>query len=75
MTDRLKGVTVTFEHDIRVDDAMATLSAIEQIKGVLSVEPVVADAASHMASTRIRHELSMRLYELAREFGEGTRGV
>ena len=57
MSTRLKGVLVTFEEDVREDDAAATLAAIRQIRGVLSVDPVPADIDDHMARARVRHEM------------------
>jgi hypothetical protein len=35
MTDRLKGCVVTFDQDLRTDDAEAILNAIRMVKGVL----------------------------------------
>jgi hypothetical protein len=66
MTDRLAGVIVTFERDVRVDDAEPTITALQQIKGVVSVEPVVADARLHMAEERARFDLRARLWEALR---------
>lgn len=69
MTDRLSGFIVVLEHTIRDDDAEQTIQAIKQIKGVLTVEPVVADGiAEHTARAWARHQMSRRLYELAESF-------
>lgn len=38
MTDRLLGVWVAFEKDIRVDDVKPLIAAIKQMKGVLAVK-------------------------------------
>lgn len=64
MTDRLKGVIVTFERDIREDDAEAVLNAIRMIKGVLSVKPLVADVDFHIAEERVRQELTKKLWDV-----------
>lgn len=64
MTTRIKGVLVTLEEDIREDDAAATLAAIRQIRGVLSVDPVPADIDDHMARSRVRHELGRKLLDI-----------
>lgn len=72
MTDRLKGLTVTFEHDIRVDDAEAVISAIKMIKGVLSVDPLVSNHEQHIAEARVRHELGRKILKVIYpDFGEG----
>jgi uncharacterized membrane protein len=62
MTDRLAGFIVTLAEDTREDDAEATIAAVRQIKGVLSVEPVVSDHILHMAEQRARHELREKLF-------------
>lgn len=64
MTTRLKGVLVTFEDDIREDDAEHRLNAIRQIRGVLSVEPVPADVDDHMARERVRYELWSKVRDI-----------
>lgn len=43
MTDRHSGYVVTLAEDIREDDAQAVIAALGMVRGVLSVEPVVAD--------------------------------
>lgn len=62
MSVRFAGVVVTFEGDIRDDDAEATLAALRQIKGVLTVEAVVADVPLHMAEQRARFALERQLW-------------
>jgi hypothetical protein len=61
MTDRLNGLYVVLDQDIREDDAEATIAAIKQIKGVLSVTPNVAGFDEHIAEVRIKSELSQKL--------------
>jgi hypothetical protein len=57
VTDRHAGYIVTLPEDQREDDADATLQAIRMIRGVVSVEPVVADAALHVAEHRAWYAL------------------
>lgn len=64
MTDRLKGVIVTFDNDIREDDAEAVLNAIRMVRGVLSVKPVVSSSEQHMAEERVRRELGEKLLKV-----------
>jgi hypothetical protein len=71
MTDRLKGCTVTFDHDIRNDDADPILDAIRQIRGVLHVEPNIVTFDDHTAEVRARTELARRLIDLARDLTKG----
>lgn len=71
MTDRLRGVVVTFGQDIRVDDAEAILSAIRMIKGVVDVQPVVATYEGDMAEARVNQQWREKLYALIREDRDG----
>jgi hypothetical protein len=66
MTDRLKGVWVAFDRDIRTDDAEPLIEAIKQLRGVLSVTANVSDADDWMARERIRQELREQLWEVLR---------
>jgi hypothetical protein len=62
MTNRLAGFTVTLEHDIREDDAGRIIDAIRCLRGVLSVDPVVAGVELHIAEERARRELGGKLW-------------
>ncbi len=57
MTQRLKGVTVAFDRDIREDDAEAILNAIRMIRHVAAVEAVEVNHADWFAQQRVRTEL------------------
>jgi hypothetical protein len=61
MTERLKGVLVTFEDDVREDDAQHIIKAIRMIKRVLTVKPVPNDIEQSIANDRVRHELHTKL--------------
>jgi hypothetical protein len=52
VTDRHSAYIVTLDKDLRADDAEKILDALEMIKGVVSVEPVVADVMGHVAEQR-----------------------
>lgn len=64
MTDRINGFYVALEKDTRVDDAEATIAAVKQIKGVLSVKVHVSDMTDHFAYERVRRELGTKLWEI-----------
>lgn len=64
MTGRLAGVVVTFEKDIREDDAEAIINAIRMIKCVLTVKPLVSDTTQSMAEDRVRRELGEKLLKI-----------
>lgn len=64
MTDRIKGLVVTLDHDIREDDCQPLIDAIRQLRGVLSVSASVAHGGDHMARERVRHELREKLLEV-----------
>lgn len=61
MTDRHAGYVVVLDRDIRDDDAQATIAAIGQIKGVASVEPIVADPGSIIAEVRAKREIGEKV--------------
>lgn len=64
MTDRLRGVIVTFEKDIREDDAEHVILAIEQLRNVLSVKPIVASIDSHISEERAKSELGRKVLKV-----------
>lgn len=67
MTDRYNALTVVLEKDMREDDAQALLSAIRQLRGVLSVDGNVSDMNSHIAYARARGDLGGRLLAALRD--------
>jgi hypothetical protein len=64
VTDRLKGVVVTFETDLRTDDAEAIIEAIKMLRGVATVSPSVTDISDHMNRMRVRQELGQALWKV-----------
>ncbi len=63
MTDRLKGLVVTFDKDIREDDAQEIFNAIKMIRGVLDVSSSVATYDDHMNRTRIDREYKQKIWD------------
>ena len=72
MTDRLKGVYVAFETDIREDDAESLLRLLRHIRGVIAVEPSVADVSDWIARERARREIGMALWAVLYPKKEGA---
>jgi len=68
VTDRHSAYVVVLEHDMREDDAEQTLSALRQIRGVLSVEPIVSNLEQHIAENRATHAMRVKLYEFIKEW-------
>ncbi len=64
MTDRVHSLVVVLEKDVRVDDVEALTAAIAQLRGVLSVEPIVADHAAHMAESRALEHWRTKIHDL-----------
>lgn len=67
MSDRINGFIVVLDKAYRDDDLMATINAIEQIKGVIKVTPQIEDAISIMAKTQSKRELKEKLYKVLEE--------
>lgn len=63
MTDRLNGVTITFEKDIRDDDAEAILNAMRMIRGVAHVEPNIVTSEDWMAQMQVKTDIRTKLYD------------
>lgn len=64
MTDRFKGVVVTFEKEMRSDDAEELINAIRCLRNVADVAPSVDNIDDHMNRTRVRRELLGEVFEL-----------
>lgn len=64
MTDRIHSVTVVLDKDYRDDDLEALMTALKMLKGVIAVEPHVADPVTMMAYARARHDLSDKIWEV-----------
>lgn len=71
MSDRHAAYIVTLAEDVREDDAEAIVTALRMVRGVLSVEPVVADYAQHIAEQRVDQKWRDRLLALLREPRDG----
>lgn len=66
MTDRFHSLTVVFERNIRDDDAQATIDAIKQLRGVLTVEGNVSDIVEFVAEERVRREMHAAMMNIVR---------
>jgi hypothetical protein len=64
MTDRINAFIVILDRDIRDDDAEDTITALKQIKGVISVKPRVKSMGDVIAEDRVRMELTERLWRV-----------
>ena len=66
MSDRYNFLTVALAKDTRDDDAEDIINAIGMIKGVLAVEPNIADATTWTAECRIKQEYADKVLEIFR---------
>ncbi len=64
MTDRYYALTVILEKDIRDDDASRMIEAIQMIKGVQEVKPLISNPSIYMAQERARRELGDKLWKV-----------
>jgi hypothetical protein len=67
MTDRHAGYLVTLADDIREDDAEAILTALRMVRGVQSVEPVLASIDQQIAQSRADGVWRERIYKVLSE--------
>jgi hypothetical protein len=66
MTDRFKGVLVTFDREISEDDAKKYFDTIRMIKGVNQVKPYVNNAEDWMMYEKGYHDATMNFYDWVR---------
>jgi hypothetical protein len=64
MTDRIKGVTVVLEPNIREDDAQVIIDAIKMIRGVCDVQTHISNLDHYMAFSQARMEMEKDIYDL-----------
>jgi hypothetical protein len=69
MTDRFVALTVVLEQPTRDDDAAPIIAAVKQLRGVLSVTPIVADAMQYAAEQRARFALFEKIIEIVKPQG------
>lgn len=70
MSDRIKGVVVTFDKDYKDEDAQKIIDAIYMIKCVLSVDPQVAGAGDFITRTQVKSDLEQKLWSVLRYQGK-----
>ena len=66
MTDRIKGLTIVLEDNIRDDDCDRITDAIGMVKGVVSVIRHVEDDEHYMAKQQVKREIGGKIMELVR---------
>lgn len=66
MTNRLNGLTVTLEPNMREDDAQCIINAILLLKGVESVTTHVADLPHHFAVEQAKSEMRKKILEIVK---------
>jgi hypothetical protein len=71
MTDRHTGYLITLETPLHEDDAARTLAALQQVKGVIDVRPIVASMEQMSGAVRMEHNWRKAIITLA-EFGPGA---
>jgi hypothetical protein len=72
MTDRVRSVIVTFDREYRTDDLETLVSAIEQLRFVSGVEPIVDGVDGLFARAQVRAQLRVKVLTTINElFDEG----
>lgn len=67
MTDRVKGFTVVLDKDFRIDDVEVIQNAIAMIKGVNSVQPLIANGEDYVVEQRTKSEIIQKLFKFIKE--------
>lgn len=74
MTDHLRHLTVTLEHDIREDDSRALRELIASMKGVASVTYTPVRAEDYMAREVVATEYRQRIHQAIEDIFSGQPG-
>lgn len=67
MTDRINGLTITLDKDIRDDDIQSLITAILMMRGVIHVEPNIVSSLDHFARARMKDEIRDKMYDFIKE--------
>lgn len=69
MTDRVKGITIVLENDIREDDVESLIEAVRHFRGVLTAVPIVALAGNEIERIRAYADIRAQLFKFAEGIG------
>ena len=64
MTERVKGLIVTFDQPMRADDAQRIMDAISLINGVSAVGDVLSSPADQIVERRVRRQIMADIEKL-----------
>lgn len=67
MSEKIKGFVVALDENYREEDVNNIITAIKQLKGVLSVKENVVNANDYINTVRITNNVRKKLYEIADE--------
>lgn len=67
MTDRVKGITIVLDRDIRTDDVEVLVNAIRLLRGVATVDTVLTTSDDYFARERIRTELVGKMFDVLKK--------
>lgn len=63
MTDRINSLTIVLENDVRSDQIEPLLTAIRQLRCVLTVKENITDVSDYVAQERARHKIKEELWK------------
>jgi len=64
MIDKIKGITITLESDIRVDDIEYLLNTFKMLRGVATAEPIIVTSQDYFARERLKIEMRKKLLKI-----------
>lgn len=67
MADKVKGLTITLTHDIRIDDIQKLMDAIQLLSGVQHVDPVLTTTDDHINRILITSEIKDKLFTVIKD--------
>lgn len=75
MSNRIKGVIVTFDDDYREEEAQKIMNAIVMITGILAVDSSTRDHNDIMNRRRIESYLKDKLWDAFNDQAEGEKNT
>lgn len=66
MTDRVHSLIVVFDKDFREDDAEALVDAIQMLRGVIQVRPIVGTPEHYAAREQAKADLRSQIFGVLR---------
>lgn len=66
MSEKVKGIVITFKEDVSKEKADFIMDALYLYRDVIDVSPVMVEFNDHMIAMQIKHEIKMKLFDVVK---------